>query len=418
MRRTTSLLAAGALGAAGVALVATPASAVGMTITVGTCAGASQTSVQAAVDAATAGDTVALCSGQTFPEQVDITKALTLTSTAGAPGTIKVPSTVTGRNDLVGIHGVGVVVQLSRLDLSGPFVAPVTSFDGLHVYDSAVVTASGLVIDQIRDADQNGRGNQPGGTGVTVGDHTTIGGTDTKGTLTISDSTVSDYQKTGFFVGTDGSVLTSSNVTVAHNETPDPNTGPNGYDIGDAVTVQIQGGSVTGNAFAPAKDFFNDFTGTGVIGRPATGGALLIDGTSFSGNDTGVYLTGPGSSTVTVQNTTTSASRFIGLYVADGTGASFTNNTITGSGIAQQLPDVRDETTGGAPGAPSYGTTSTYVNTTCGTSSPDGICVSKPGPGAVVPEVPLTALLPIGALAALGGVLVVRRRRSTAAAAA
>jgi len=432
VRRSLSLLAAGAFGVTATALLSAPASAVtapaSKTTVVGTCNPSGPQSVQAAVDAANAGDTVALCAGQTFTENVDITKTLTVTGTGqgtatnaaaaahAAPAgsaTIKSPTTTsTGRKDIVGVHGSSVIVTLRDLNISGPL--PTTGGldfnSGLHVYGSAGVDAARLTVDQIRDTNPDQRGNQSGDA-VVVGDRTRNAGSDTPGRLTIADSTVSDYQKTGILVRTDGSSLTSTNVTVSRAADPGRNQGPNGYDLFGNITATITGGSVSGSTDLASTDFTQD-TGGGVILGTLAGASITIDGTSFSGNDSGLLLQGVEPNTVTVRNTTTTASRFVGFdSTSDVSGVTFTNNSVTGSGTQQAgSVDVRDDTTGTG----TVGTANTYTATTCDTSTPTGICTITPG--AALPEAPLAILLPLGALGA-AGVVVGRRRRRVAVAA-
>ncbi len=104
------------------------------------CASPGYTSVQAAVNAAKAGDTVYLCGTTLFPGQVIITKSITLTGSAGA--SIGAPAAASAfsasalppqfasrravhAEALVVVWGKGVRATIKGLTVSGP--CPVTA---------------------------------------------------------------------------------------------------------------------------------------------------------------------------------------------------------------------------------------------------------------------------------------------------
>src|ERR1044072_8946233 len=101
------------------------------TLHVGTCTGASQTytTVQGAVDAAADGDAVTICPG-TYPEQVTITKSVSLKKTKGmASPQIVVPAGGFVQNTTM-VDGMATAAQI--------LVAPSTT---------ATVNISGLIVD-------------------------------------------------------------------------------------------------------------------------------------------------------------------------------------------------------------------------------------------------------------------------------
>ena len=78
----------------------------GSAATVTVCpVGGAQTTIQAGVNAAAAGDTIQVCAG-TFPEQVLITKSVKLVGAGSAQTTIILPRPVTGTQDVVTVDGV------------------------------------------------------------------------------------------------------------------------------------------------------------------------------------------------------------------------------------------------------------------------------------------------------------------------
>src|SRR5262249_18304561 len=92
------------------------------------CPSATYTTIQAAVDAAKAGDRIVVCAG-TFTEQLLIDKSVTLVGAGPKKTRIAAPSQLVRTQDIVEITGSGVAVELSGFTIAGP--VPGGSCEGL-----------------------------------------------------------------------------------------------------------------------------------------------------------------------------------------------------------------------------------------------------------------------------------------------
>ena len=163
------------------------------------------TTIQAAVNAAnTAGGDTIQIHPATYTEQVTINKSLTMLGT-GPGAIIEAPSTLTtdlGQNALVEIDN-GATVNMSDLTLEGP--APPSSslgIAGISVVGGATANVTGTTIDKIRNEPLNG---------IQFGRAILIGSTaqNQVGHATITDCTITDYQKSGIITGGNGTTAPS-----------------------------------------------------------------------------------------------------------------------------------------------------------------------------------------------------------------
>lgn len=214
--------------------------------------------IQSAVDAATAGDTICVKDG-TYAEQVVIDKSLTLQSANGAAPTIEPPA------------------NPSKFTIaeSGPTWEPmVFAYGGTEqngdVSGSATidVTLNGLTLDgQSTQPDarrkpgvlfRNASGDITGNTVQNMG----IGGKETFGILaygdsdvTITDNTVSDYERGGIGANGDGGAHPAPSVRIRNN-TVEGSTGlgeawgPNGIQVGYGTTGDIRDNEVIDNRYS------------------------------------------------------------------------------------------------------------------------------------------------------------------------
>jgi hypothetical protein len=307
-----------------VAAVAGPAYAAGTTRYVGasagndtSCASPGYTTAQAAVNAASPGDTVFLCGTTPYKEQVIITKSITLTGDKGA--TIAAPSTWVPSADplppqftsdnllkpqaLVVAWGKGVHVTISGLTVAGPLPGNggcASEEFGILVIDGASALITHDVVTNIADANTSLYGCQFG-IGIGIGHeywptpgYATSPVEDFTGSATITHTTVSGYQKDGIDVDGPG-----SSAQVSGNTVTDPGAtsllgrsiAPNGIEVARGASAQILGNTVSGNQYIDPTEP-NDATGILLFG--GCGDPLVthvsVAGNKVVNNDVGIYL--------------------------------------------------------------------------------------------------------------------------------
>lgn len=305
------------------AVAAGPAYAAGTTRYVGgsagsdtSCANPGYTTVQAAVNAASPGDTVFLCGTTAYKEQVIITKSITLTGNQGA--TIASPSTWVASADplppqfasdnlfkpqaLVVAWGKGVHVTISGLTIAGPLPGNGGCAEeefGILVIGGASAQIAHDAVINIADANTGLYGCQYG-IGIGIGhrlwptaDFSTPKVEDFTGSATITRSTVSGYQKDGLDVDGPGSSAQVSDNTVTA-------TGPyglfgkiiapNGIEVARGASARILGNTVSGNQYTGP----GNAGGTGILLFGGCGSPLVRDvvvtGNRVINNDVGVYF--------------------------------------------------------------------------------------------------------------------------------
>jgi hypothetical protein len=291
------------------------------------------TTIQAAVNAAaTSGDTILVDPG-TYMEQVTIGKSLTLQGSAGA--IIQAPTTMTPDptfklNSLVEVNNAATV-NINNMTIEGPNPA---INDGLLVVGMATANVTGSTIANINQGtatfgNQTGFGIQVGGTGAqAVGE---------VGHATITDCTVTDYQKVGVIIGRNGSSGTVTGCTIT-GIGPTSLNAQNGIQIGPgAASATVSNNTISGNEYtgmAPmppsGPDLFTDTQAAGIIDL---NNSIPITGNTLVGNDIGISSSNNGSpSTGTTISGNVIEGGFEGILVDEGT-TTVSNNTITGSNI-------------------------------------------------------------------------------------
>jgi hypothetical protein len=320
----TGGLTCGVIGAgiSAFAVGAGPAYAAGTTLYVGasagsdtSCASPGYTSVQAAVNAASPGDTVYLCGTSPFRGQVIITKSITLTGDAGA--TIAAPDPWVASADplppqfasdglvvpqaIVVAWGRGVHVTISGLAITGPLPGNDSCAEeeyGILVIDGASAQITSDAVTDIRDANTSLYGCQFG-VGIEIGSmywpnaDFTFKVVDFTGNATITHTTVSGYQKGGMVVDGQGSSASVSQDTVT-------GAGPysalgeiiaqNGIQVTDGAFAQITDNTVSGNQYSGG----GNASSTGVLifggcGTPLESN-IRVAGNVLTNNDIGVYV--------------------------------------------------------------------------------------------------------------------------------
>lgn len=255
-------------------------------------------SIQAAIDAAVAGDTIIVAAG-TYTEQIIINKNLTLQGVGGP--VIKVPaSPVAFQFTESGAKWKPVVLAFGGTNSSG-------SISGA---DTITVNISGFVIDGNNQTPTSGyrsAGILLRNAGGTISDNTVqrmyIDGAETFGiivygnsNIVISNNNVSGYARCG--IGANGD---SNGISVPNNPTPNaviesntvtgPGMGvpvtwaPNGIQIGWGAKGKVIGNSVSGNGYPGT-----DWTGSGII--IAMSDNVEVDNNTVIQNQTGISVAG------------------------------------------------------------------------------------------------------------------------------
>ena len=347
--------------------------------------------IQHAADTAVAGDTIHVHAG-TYAEQVSITKGLTLTGDGAGSTTIQVPaapvSNVPSPNGagtgyaLIGVSN-SATLTMSGLTLNGPW--PFSSdcnpqFYGIFAYGNGTVAASNATVSNIANVDQANAGGCQQGVGIQVG-RNALGEV---GHATLTNVTVSGYQKNGITADAAGSSLTvsGSHITSA----PSSLIASNGVQVSRGATGSITGNTISGNecnlaagcTSDPVPADLNLSFATGIIlYNPAAG--LTIQGNTITNNDVGIdhYVpatdgnaisgarntshkknaldadgtaTSPQKNVSVVSNTPTAiagntltGNRYEGIYLDEGT-ATVSGNSITGGNIGVEVASFGGET--------------------------------------------------------------------------
>jgi parallel beta-helix repeat protein len=342
------------------------------------------TSINTAVNDPTVmnGDTIVVDPG-TYTEQVMINKSLTIQGN-GAGAIIQAAPTL-ATADSFGLHvlvevGNAVTVTMSNLTIQGPS----TNINaGILIVGGATANVTGTTVAHIHQDTstfgvQTGFGIQVGGTGAqAVGE---------VGHATITNCTVTDYQKVGIIIGRSGSSGTITGCTIT-GVGPTPLIAQNGMQIGPGTAAgatvsntTISGNEYTGSGNPPTTPP----SGPDPNASTQSAGILnFIDSSSFTGNtifgnDLGISCTNTGSTGSTISGNTFQGNRFEGILLRQGT-ANVSDNTITGSNIGVVVIASSGDTTNAVGTLVSNNITN---NGNVGVGFPGGGILLLSGPGA------------------------------------
>ena len=249
--------------------------------------GASDETIQNAIDAATSGDTVYVEAG-TFAEQLEIVaKALTILGAGQGSTIIEMPASLGDSFTYSGSTKQAIVlieddadVSLSGLTVdglgSGNAVTPGNDFVGIGVYN-ADATISQVTVTGITDTPFSG--NQRGRAvfiGNDAGAHL----------VTVENATIDNYQKnaidargTGLTVDVLNSSLTGAGGTTT--------IAQNGIVFLGGVAGTIQGNTITGHDYTPART-----ESTGILLFDNGAATVGILGNTINANEVGIYAWG------------------------------------------------------------------------------------------------------------------------------
>ena len=271
------------------------------------CATASFSSVQDAIDAVKNGGTVYLCGTAPFVESVAIQdKDVKLTGDAGAalqaPADASAPTDFFSSQGLETPNAVVTVIgksntQINGLIVEGPFANTDCTGD-----DYGVLQVGGqlqMMNDQVLNieaSNQSGLGGCQYGVGIQAGRPywPTTGGTlsvvDFVGNANVQKTTVSGYQKNGITADGFGTKIDVANSTIDGGG-PNATIARNGIQISRGATGNVHNNTVQNNEYTGPGGFAS---ATGVLvfggcGDPLAKNADIHDNT-ISNNDSGVVL--------------------------------------------------------------------------------------------------------------------------------
>jgi len=252
-----------------------------------------QSSIQAGVDRAAAGDTVTIGAG-TYPEQISVSKSVALIG-AGADQTVIAPSalapvTYTSPNGSIAMRNILTIeggeatnVEVSGVTLRGP-VPGITS--GIFVRGGAYAWIHDNRLIDMRES-QALSGNQSG-LGIFVG--RAYAGT--SGRALIESNEITGYQKGGIVVDGPGSQATITGNTIA-GEGPTAVIAQNGIQVSRGASATLAANTVSGNVYTGSHADPDDFA-AGVLvftSGPYVGQGVVAVASSntVTGNEFGIW---------------------------------------------------------------------------------------------------------------------------------
>ena len=310
--------------------------------------------IGAAVTAASPGEQICIGAG-TWPEQVTISKELTLTGAGEAVTTISSPASLVAvcgtdlanyANSVAIVDICGAVANVTISDLTidgdwdgaGPLSGMPASgrseFFGLVVHGGATATISNLTVTNINQANSGSWGAQQG-RAVWVGPASTLSATNIH---------VLRYQKSGIFAsGASGALGAVATLNLSDSLVEgDQLAGMNSAIAMNGITIigadaTLHGVTSRGNQCDVASCGFTGFTSGGLLIYDRAGVVpamhVYISASIFQDNDWGVYTrVRKIDSSVEVNGNDISLNRYVGLEVNEGN-ATFLNNDITDNGI-------------------------------------------------------------------------------------
>jgi parallel beta-helix repeat protein len=336
--------------------VALAQSATASSVVVGTCKSLpTYPTIQLAVNSVPAGSTIFICPG-TYPEQVLITKNMTLTGVAsnGLSG-----STAAGAgNPVVTTPAGGMVANASDLYDGSPIAAQIAAVTPAGAPTPIKVTVQFLAID--------GSNNQLTGCGTdlvgiyyqnasgTINQNATRfqelapdlfgcqdglaiyveSGYDSGGSavVTVSNNSVHDYDKNGITADGSGTVATiTSNYVVGIGATP--LIAQNGIQVSDGATGSVKANTVTDDVYVnPDGGPYYSATGILLYDSGTVSAGIMVSGNTVSNSQGGIVTYGD--SFGTADNNTISANKVTtspaaGPYQLDGIDMCSNHNTAT-----------------------------------------------------------------------------------------
>ncbi len=287
--------------------------------------------VQHAIDAACPGDTVNVASG-TYTKQVSIAKSLTVigagagTTNLVAPPTLP-PNSGAGTSDIVLIQGAGVTVDFSGFTVKGPGPSGCGSIRaGIEVLDSADAIIHDNTIADVRDNPFSGCQN---GVGIIVGSTTN------PASATITNNTITGYQKNAMVIRTAGTIgSVTGNITTGAGA--QVLTAQNGIQVSDGAVATVAGNTVSGNECNHPSCGPNPLTDVQSVGIGLfdAGAGTIVSGNDVSTNDIGIYNWANGATTISGNDLV--GNRFEGIFLDEGS-ATVSLNGVQGGNVGVEV---------------------------------------------------------------------------------
>jgi nitrous oxidase accessory protein NosD len=313
------------------ALAAAPAHGARLTVsnTTPPCPGAKFTTIQSAINAAKAGDTITVCAG-TYTEQLSITINLQIEAATGAalvPPAMQQNTTSLATGD--GIAAAILVSGASNVTVSGLIVdgtnngisACTPRLIGVYFQNSSGSLHNAAVRNFRLSAALNGCQS---GTGVFV----ESGGGATSN-VQVVDCSIHDYQKNGITANESGTNLTAQSNLVT-GVGPTTGAAQNGIQIGFSAAGLIRQNTVTNNLWSPCSNAQTcETVATDVLVTGSNG--VAVDGNTVGIAQVGIFIDG---NNATVQNNKSFAASVFENITVVGNGNTVMDNDVFEGGDA------------------------------------------------------------------------------------
>jgi parallel beta-helix repeat protein len=294
--------------------------------------------IQPEVDNALDGDTILVKQG-TYPEQVVVSKSLTLTGVDGkadtfivqpdtliengpSPAGLKVRSLVTFNN--------GKTSSMSGFTVAGPMDAPescATLATGVYVHQNATLTLTDSIVKNVYLLPSPALFGCQAGLGIRVGEY----GGGTPGHASITGVEVTGYQKGGIVVTAAGSTATldGNTVTGVGNS---PYIAQNGIQVSSGAVADVKNNTVTQNhcilSGVCGADPLTQTQSSGIlVFNPGAG--TTVKNNLVSNNDNGIYHYFAGGG-ITIEGNVITSNSYEGVFLDEGD-AVVTDNMIVGA---------------------------------------------------------------------------------------
>jgi hypothetical protein len=303
--------------------------------------------IQAAVNAASAGATITVAAG-TYVEQVVIARDLTIKGAGEDRTIIQAPPTLTpfalqsGRPVAAIVRITdGAHVYLSDVTVSGPLPCSDVGV-GINVAKNATLELEDAHVTRIRPESGPCPLGPPRGRAITVGISPSVvidGQNGSNGHAIITDVTVDQYQDAGITVVAPSpsapSTATISKSTITGGASPFFSVAQSGIALSQAAVAQVTKNSITGNACTNAlcgRDPISQVQSSGIgLNTVTTGSSSDISENDVAANDIGIYqiftFDGPAFS----KNNLTD-NRYFGIVIQNGSGTT-SKNKISGGEV-------------------------------------------------------------------------------------
>jgi outer membrane protein OmpA-like peptidoglycan-associated protein/nitrous oxidase accessory protein NosD len=341
--------------------------------------GALYTTIQAAVEKAKSGDRIEVCA-DTFAEQIVIKESVKLFG--AGPGKTKIAAPPSRTGNIVEIAGSSADVELSGFTIAGP--GPTNCgglLSGVFVRDGAHASIHDNNIKDVRDDPFSGCQN---GVGIRVG----WVASSTSGTATITDNTITGYQKAGIFVDGPGSDARVTGNTLK-GAGPTGVIAQNGIEVLRGASAKVTRNTVSANSYSPADTeatgilLYGDLGATSIshntlVGNEfgieafrtaPSGGAITISDNTIKGGDRGISLggeTGFPTKELLIETNAITGAELFGVNADNDT----SGNTFRGNDASAKHFDCRDASKGDKTGH----TANKWTENTGSTAEPDAIC--------------------------------------------